>query len=85
MGEKEHLMAYDDGYPTRPIGGGNPYHCCAYCGRSVPSINGDLDNHFDGCEYVKVKKLELEVERLNGLLKEATTLVFPSVTKSRYN
>ena len=67
MGEEEYLMAYDDGYPKRPIGGGNPYHCCAYCGNSVPAINGSLDNHFTGCEYVKIKQLGLEVERLNDL------------------
>jgi len=51
---------YYTDYPTRPIGGGNPYYCCASCGRSDPQINGSLDGHSDSCEWVVAKKIELE-------------------------
>lgn len=47
-------------YPTEPIGGGNPYYCCASCGRSDPQINGRLDGHYDFCEWAKNKRKELE-------------------------
>lgn len=40
-------------YPTLPIGGGNPYYCCASCGRSDPEINGELNGHNEGCEWVE--------------------------------
>lgn len=46
-------------FPTVPIGGGNPYHKCAYCGRSVPEINGDLDKHGSGCSWAQKKKSEI--------------------------
>jgi len=42
---------YYSDYPTRPIGGGNPYYCCAHCGRSDPEINGRLEGHAPDCEY----------------------------------
>ena len=47
---------YYSDYPTVPIGGGNPYYCCASCGRSAPQINGSLDGHNDNCEWVIAKK-----------------------------
>lgn len=43
-------MYYND-YETEPIGGGNPYHRCVHCKRSVPEINGRLDRHLADCEY----------------------------------
>lgn len=42
---------YDAGYPTVPVGGGNPYYACQYCGRTDPEINGILGNHSEHCEY----------------------------------
>lgn len=57
-------MKYYNDYPTEPIGGGNPYHCCAYCGVSQPQINGELKNHLEHCMYRKFKELEEENELL---------------------
>ena len=47
-----------DSFETTPIGGGNPYHKCVDCGRSVPEINYSLSGHYDFCEYRKRKELE---------------------------
>lgn len=49
---------YSD-YPTKPIGGDNPYQCCASCGVSDPQINGTLSGHRSDCEWVCTKKAEL--------------------------
>jgi hypothetical protein len=46
-------MSYYTDYPTKPIGGGNPYHQCIYCDRSVPAINGRLDRHIEFCIFRK--------------------------------
>jgi hypothetical protein len=54
-------MMFND-YPTKPIGGRNPYHCCAYCSVSQPAINGNLENHLEWCEYRRLKTLEQELE-----------------------
>ena len=51
-------------YPKEPIGGGNPYHMCAYCGVSDPAINGSLENHLEWCDYRKGKLREQEMELL---------------------
>ncbi len=56
------VMKYYSDYPTEPIGKGNPYHCCSYCKVSVPSINGNLENHLESCEYRRLKTLEGELE-----------------------
>ena len=42
---------YDTGYPTKPMGSGNPYYACVYCGRTDPQINGKIKNHSSSCEY----------------------------------
>lgn len=47
---------YHDDYETEPIGGGNPYHRCAHCQRSVPEINGRIDRHESWCEYRQAKE-----------------------------
>lgn len=44
-------MSYDHDYPTKPMGGGNPYYCCAYCGKTDPQINGDIKAHASDCQY----------------------------------
>jgi hypothetical protein len=54
---------YYSNYPTEPIGGGNPYYCCAKCGMSDPQINGQLDGHHDWCEWAIQKKKELEEQK----------------------
>lgn len=46
-------------YPTRPIGGGNPYYCCRSCGRSDPEINGQLSGHGFNCLWAIEKYGEL--------------------------
>lgn len=46
-------------YPTRPFGGDNPYHCCASCGRGVPTINYRLEGHAEDCDYRLMKEAEL--------------------------
>jgi hypothetical protein len=50
---------YDPTYPSEPIGGGNPYYRCTACKKSGPSINGRLSRHWSGCEWVRVRQLEL--------------------------
>lgn len=50
---------YYSDFPTVPIGGSNPYHMCAICGRSVPEINGDLRRHTRDCEYRIRKEKEI--------------------------
>lgn len=55
-------MEYDTGYPTEPIGGGNPYYCCAYCKVSDPQINGQLSNHRKTCEYRVFREMQMLLE-----------------------
>ena len=57
------MTVYYNDYPTMPIGGRNPYQCCAYCSVSQPAINGNLENHLEWCEYRRLKTLEQELER----------------------
>lgn len=45
-------VEYWSDYAQKPIGGRNPYYCCAGCGRSVPEINGDVNNHEEQCPEV---------------------------------
>lgn len=49
-------MNYDANYPKKPMGGGNPYYACAYCGITDPQINGNVKNHSSFCEYRKLKE-----------------------------
>jgi len=55
-------MKYYGDYPRKPIGGDNPYSCCAYCEVSAPAINGSLENHREWCEYRKLKQLAEDLE-----------------------
>jgi hypothetical protein len=48
-------VSYYNDYPTEPIGGSNPYHCCKTCKRSAPEINGRLEGHETWCEYRKAR------------------------------
>lgn len=60
MGNKTEEKYYTD-YPTIKIGGGNPYHKCAFCDVSEPEINGSLTKHRSWCAY----RIEKEKEILN--------------------
>jgi len=55
ISQKEQKYYFD--FPTEPIGGGNPYYCCKYCKRSVPEINGQLNEHHVWCEYRIIQEL----------------------------
>lgn len=55
-------ITYFADYPTKPIGKGNPYDCCASCGVSVPEINGSLVNHRRECAYRIQKCKELGIK-----------------------
>lgn len=57
---------YYTDYPTKPIGGGNPYHCCSYCGVSDPAINGELNGHHSYCEYRIQKEKELYLDTFDN-------------------
>jgi len=45
-----------DDYPSVPIGSGNPYWCCALCGKSAPQLFRHLEAHNSWCLYRKVKE-----------------------------
>lgn len=45
------MTAYRSDYPKVPIGGSNPYYCCAECGVSDPQINGEIKNHMAFCAW----------------------------------
>jgi hypothetical protein len=61
---------YHSDYPTKSMGGGNPYYCCSYCGISDPQINGKLHNHEETCEYRIKKTQELKNEFLMQILNQ---------------
>ena len=63
-------MKYYNDYPTIPIGGKNPYYKCAFCGISVPQINGRIENHNENCEYRQLKEKDEENVFLRFLLSE---------------
>ena len=61
---------YRSDYPTKKIGGGNPYYACAACGRADPQINGRLEGHLSTCEWrIKQDLSALGHDGLNKLLK----------------
>ena len=49
-------MAYDNDYPTEPIGGGNQYCRCVHCKRSMTEINGNLQKHESWRPYRLMKE-----------------------------
>ena len=55
-------MHYTD-YNKKPIGGDNPYYCCADCGISDPQINGEIKGHAPHCSYRK--RMEFITEHQN--------------------
>ena len=52
-GDYELLGSDIDDYPTKPYGGGNPYHYCSYCHKSAIDINIDNEQHNPTCEWVR--------------------------------
>lgn len=50
---------------TVPIGGGNPYHKCSDCERSMPEISGS--GHYQGCSLPGIEK---EIEHYKRVLSE---------------
>jgi len=56
------ISSYDNDYSTVPIGGGNPYQKCVYCGRSQPEINGYLNRHLESCLYRIQRENELGIK-----------------------
>lgn len=53
---------YFHDYPSEPVGGDNPYNCCAYCKRTDPEINGKLAGHLPNCIYRQRKEKDLRGE-----------------------
>jgi len=49
-------------FKTVPIGGGNPYHKCYFCGQSVPAISSY--GHFSGCPVPGILKEIVHYRRL---------------------
>lgn len=62
---------YPKDYPNEPIGGGNPYYRCSFCGRSDPEINMREEGHSQGCEWVSGRR---ETRHYLRLLKEECDL-----------
>lgn len=75
MNYKELLEKPHYDYPTKPIGGSNPYYCCTYCEKSDPSINGRLDGHYDDCVWAKAKKYAI----INDIIRLYLREIFPDV------
>lgn len=53
-------MKYYTNYPKEPIGSGNPYYRCSFCGVSDPQINGNLNGHLDDCEWATKEKQKIK-------------------------
>jgi len=51
-------VTYNDSYPKKRIGKGNPYMMCALCKKSEPEINGDVRNHAEWCSWRKQQELK---------------------------
>jgi hypothetical protein len=53
-------MQYPEHYPNEPIGGGNPYWRCTYCGKSDPQISIDRDKgnqgHYGNCAWAEMRE-----------------------------
>jgi len=62
---------YPEHYPTKPVGGRNPYYKCIYCEKTDPQISIDRDNgtsgHYEHCDWVKGRK---KIVSLKSLLEE---------------
>lgn len=66
----ENNKKYYFDYPSKPIGGGNPYYECSFCEISDPQINGQLKTHSKDCEYrIAMEALESEdFEKIKNVL-----------------
>jgi len=46
------MSKYRSDYPKVPTSDNdNPYYMCAFCERSDPQINGDIDGHTESCAW----------------------------------
>jgi hypothetical protein len=72
---------YWHGYPTKKIGGGNPYSCCVFCEISDPQINGDLFKHASWCEWAN-NQINLLFDPLTRLDEFATCTDFTITCKN---
>jgi len=46
------LSQHRDDYPTVPTRDkSNPYYMCAFCGRTMPAINGEVRKHSSHCQW----------------------------------
>lgn len=61
---------YHSDYPTKPVGGTNPYYCCSLCERTDPAINGRIEGHREDCLYRQVKEAIRDGGDLSHLIEE---------------
>lgn len=59
---------------SKPIGGGNPYHECRYCGISIPELCTTNGRHHQGCQ---VPGWAGEIIHYNELLLDAKKILDP--------
>lgn len=48
-------------FQQKPYGGGNPYHYCGSCGRSM--IEASYKGHEKNCKYEKYEKIQNKLEK----------------------
>lgn len=65
---------YRTDYPTKPIGGDNPYYQCAECGVSEPEINGAVENHREWCAWRLKVESDDELTTAKQLLENVVLL-----------
>jgi len=62
---------FPEAYPSKPVGGRNPYYKCVYCEKTGPQISIDRDNGFSGhyefCDWIRGRK---KINSLKSLLEE---------------
>jgi hypothetical protein len=51
---------YPESYPTKPYGGGNPYHYCSHC--RVSNIDISMRGHSEYCEWAAARKMISDLE-----------------------
>ncbi len=61
-------MKYYSDYDTEPSGNGNPNYRCVGCKKTVPEINGELENHSLWCPYREKVKAREEIDFLKFLI-----------------
>jgi len=59
-----YVEAFDIGYPQENLEGEMYKYRCRSCKKLTTEINGQLENHGDGCEYRQLRTRQLR--RLEG-------------------